>query len=33
MQLIAHLNFNGNCETAFNFYAEILGGKVAQLPQ
>ncbi len=29
MQLIAHLNFNGNCETAFNFYAEILGGKVA----
>jgi PhnB protein len=28
MQLIAHLNFNGNCETAFNFYAKTLGGKV-----
>jgi PhnB protein len=28
MQLIAHLNFNGNCEAAFNFYAETLGAKI-----
>lgn len=29
MQLIAHLNFSGNCEAAFRFYAETLGGKIA----
>jgi PhnB protein len=28
MQLIAHLNFNGNCKAAFHFYAETLGGKI-----
>jgi PhnB protein len=28
MQLIAHLNFNGNCKEAFTFYAEILGGNI-----
>jgi PhnB protein len=28
MQLITHLNFNGNCEAAFNFYAQVLGGKI-----
>jgi predicted 3-demethylubiquinone-9 3-methyltransferase (glyoxalase superfamily) len=28
MQLITHVNFNGNCEVAFKFYAEVLGGKV-----
>ena len=28
MQLITHLNFNGNCKAAFNFYAETLGGKI-----
>jgi PhnB protein len=28
MQFIAHLNFSGNCEEAFNFYAQCLGGKI-----
>ena len=28
MQLITHLNFNGNCEVAFKFYEEVLGGKI-----
>jgi PhnB protein len=28
MQLITHLNFNGNCKTAFDFYAETPGGKI-----
>jgi PhnB protein len=28
MQLITHLNFNGNCEAAFNFYAKTLSGKI-----
>ena len=23
-----YLNFNGNCEAAFKFYAELLGGKI-----
>jgi uncharacterized glyoxalase superfamily protein PhnB len=31
MQLITHLNFNGNCEAAFKFYAETLGGKITPL--
>ena len=31
MQLITHLNFNGNCEAAFKFYAETLGGKITLL--
>ena len=26
-----YLNFNGNCEEAFNFYADTLGGKIAAL--
>jgi PhnB protein len=29
MQLIAHLNFSGNCEMAFQFYAETLRGKIS----
>ncbi len=29
MQLNAHLSFNGQCETAFKFYAQCLGGKIA----
>ena len=29
MQLIAHLNFSGDCEAAFRFYAATLGGKIA----
>jgi PhnB protein len=29
MQLITHLNFDGNCKVAFNFYAETLGGRIA----
>ena len=28
MKLYTHLNFGGNCEEAFLFYAEHLGGKV-----
>ena len=28
MQLTTHLNFDGNCEAAFKFYAETLGGKI-----
>ena len=28
MQLNPHLNFNGQCEAAFKFYAQSLGGKI-----
>ena len=28
MQLTTYLNFNGNCKTAFDFYAATLGGKI-----
>ncbi|MBD2234717.1 VOC family protein [Phormidium tenue] len=28
MKLYSYLNFNGNCETAFAYYAQVLGGKV-----
>jgi PhnB protein len=28
MQVNAYLNFNGNCEAAFKFYAESLGGNI-----
>ena len=28
MQLNPYLFFNGQCETAFKFYAELLGGKI-----
>jgi PhnB protein len=28
MQLNAHLSFNGQCEAAFKFYAQCLGGKI-----
>ncbi len=31
MQINPYLNFNGNCEEAFNFYARCLGGKVGTL--
>ncbi|MBI3284006.1 MAG: VOC family protein [Burkholderiales bacterium] len=31
MQLNAYLNFNGNCEAAFNFYVRQLGGKIAAM--
>ncbi|HEV2287481.1 MAG TPA: VOC family protein [Candidatus Acidoferrales bacterium] len=31
MQLIAHVNFNGNCEEAFNLYAQALGGKIQSI--
>jgi PhnB protein len=30
MQLIAYLNFNGNCREAFDFYREALGGEIVQ---
>jgi PhnB protein len=26
-----YLNFNGNCEEAFNFYKEVLGGEISYL--
>ena len=28
MQIDPYLNFNGNCEEAFNFYAKVLNGKI-----
>jgi PhnB protein len=28
MKVNPHLSFNGQCETAFKFYEEVLGGKV-----
>ncbi|MBD2111836.1 MULTISPECIES: VOC family protein [Cyanophyceae] len=28
MKLYSYLNFNGNCEAAFDYYAQVLGGKV-----
>lgn len=28
MQLNPYLSFNGQCEAAFKFYAEVLGGKI-----
>ena len=28
MQLNPYLFFNGNCEAAFKFYAQVLGGKI-----
>jgi PhnB protein len=31
MQLITYLNFSGNCDAAFKFYAETLGGKITFL--
>jgi PhnB protein len=33
MQLNPYLTFNGNCEAAFKFYAQVLGGKIeAMIP-
>jgi PhnB protein len=31
MQLNTYLNFDGNCEAAFNYYAQHVGGKVVAL--
>jgi PhnB protein len=31
MQMNAYLNFRGQCEEAFTFYAECLGGKVGEI--
>jgi PhnB protein len=28
VQLSTHLNFNGECEAAFKFYGQVLGGKI-----
>lgn len=28
MQINPYLNFNGQCETAFKFYEQVLGGKI-----
>jgi len=29
--IMPYLRFNGNCEEAFNFYAECFGGKISHL--
>lgn len=31
MSLSFHIDFNGQCEEAFNFYAEKLGGKIGTM--
>ncbi|HUB82557.1 MAG TPA: VOC family protein [Bryobacteraceae bacterium] len=31
MQISAYLNFNGQCEEAFNLYQKVLGGKIEGL--
>jgi len=31
MQLIPYLNFNGQCEAAFKFYEQCLGGKIVMM--
>jgi len=31
MQLVPYLNFNGQCESAFKFYAEALDGKITAM--
>lgn len=31
MQLIAYLNFNGDCKEAFEFYEKCLGGKIVAM--
>jgi PhnB protein len=31
MQLNPHLNFNGQCKAAFEFYAKVLGGKITMM--
>ena len=31
MKLNTYLVFDGNCEAAFKFYAETLGGKIAAM--
>lgn len=31
MQINAYLNFNGECEAAFKFYEQVLGGKIIML--
>ncbi len=31
MRFQAHLNFNGQCEEAFQFYSKVLGGKVLMM--
>src|SRR4051812_18953965 len=31
MQLIPYLNFNGQCQAAFKFYEQCLGGKIVAM--
>lgn len=31
MQINAYLNFNGQCEAAFKFYEQVLGGKILMM--
>lgn len=33
MKLLPYLSFNGNCQEALTFYAELLGGKVESMMQ
>ena len=31
MQVTTYLNFNGDCQAAFKFYAQVLGGKITMM--
>ena len=31
MKLYTHLNFGGNCEEAFRYYADLLGGRITMM--
>jgi PhnB protein len=31
MQLVTYLNYNGQCKEAFEFYADVLGGKIESM--
>jgi PhnB protein len=31
MRFIPYLNFNGQCEAAFKFYAQVFGGKIEMM--
>jgi len=31
MQIVPHLNFNGECEAAFRYYERFLGGKIEMM--
>ncbi|WP_374467876.1 VOC family protein [Ferrovibrio sp.] len=31
MKIVTHLNFSGECRTAFGFYADLMGGEIVAL--